>query len=59
VACVGWGEQVHNGEVMKYWILRNSWGSEWGENGYFKFLRGNNLAAIENQAVYMNPDIDF
>ena len=31
VACVGWGEMMHNGEMMKYWILKNSWGQEWGE----------------------------
>jgi len=54
---VGWGETLHNGELLKFWILKNSWGHEWGENGYFRFLRGENLAAIENQAVYMIPDI--
>lgn len=57
VACIGWGETIHNGEILKYWILKNSWGPEWGEFGYFRMLRGNNLAAIENQAVYMNPKL--
>ncbi|MFO0131192.1 MAG: C1 family peptidase [bacterium] len=31
VTCVGWGEYEHNGEIIKYWILKNSWGEEWGE----------------------------
>lgn len=32
VALVGWGEQNGKG----YWILRNSWGTEWGELGYMR-----------------------
>lgn len=30
-----------------YWLAMNSWGSEWGENGTFKIVRGKNECGIE------------
>mmetsp|Transcript_10559 Transcript_10559/g.15728 ORF Transcript_10559/g.15728 Transcript_10559/m.15728 type:complete len:719 (+) Transcript_10559:331-2487(+) len=38
---VGYGEEVDdNGETIKYWIARNSWGEGWGEKGYVRMKRG-------------------
>ena len=37
VAIVGYGKTQHG---TKYWIVRNSWGPDWGEKGYIRMLRG-------------------
>jgi len=44
VALVGWGVDPVEGE---YWILRNSWGSNWGEDGYMKIKTTSARVACE------------
>lgn len=53
VEIVGWGEE--NG--VKYWHIRNSWGTYWGMNGFFKIVRGKNNLGIEADCAFMEPDI--
>ncbi|KYB26628.1 Tubulointerstitial nephritis antigen-like [Tribolium castaneum] len=48
VRIVGWGEEYSPEGLKKYWKVANSWGPEWGENGYFRILRGSNECEIES-----------
>ena len=54
IVIMGWGETSRG---KKYWIVRNSWGAEWGDKGYFKIVRGKNMCEIEDNVVVGVPDI--
>jgi|ERR1711998_177650 len=54
VAVVGYGEEPakFSGKMRKYWIVKNSWGKNWGDHGFVKFAKGKNLCKIANDASY-------
>ncbi len=43
VVLVGYGEE--NGQ--KYWLVRNSWSASWGENGYIRLNRDENICGTD------------
>ncbi|XP_031640799.1 uncharacterized peptidase C1-like protein F26E4.3 [Contarinia nasturtii] len=55
VRLLGWGEERTGYETTKFWIAANSWGSWWGENGYFRILRGVNECEIESYVLATWP----
>lgn len=40
------------GYTKDAWILKNWWGSHWGENGYMKLKKRINRCGIANYAAY-------
>ncbi len=53
---VGMHGMIIVGYTADYWILKNSWGTNWGEQGYVRVKRGQNFCGITSQVVapYLN-----
>jgi len=46
VTLVGYGDAK-----KPFWILKNSWGASWGEDGYFRMVRGKGKCGIDQYCV--------
>jgi C1A family cysteine protease len=54
VTIVGYGEE----KGVKYWIIQNTWGDGWGENGYFRIMRGGNELAVESMGDLLHLKVE-
>jgi len=48
VGCVGYGAE----DDKKYWIVRNSWGKHWGEQGYIRMIKDENNQCGEATSAF-------
>jgi len=55
VLLVGWGVDSQTKE--KYWLVQNTWGPFWGEQGYFRIKRGSDELGIESICESADPII--
>lgn len=51
----GWGTTQSG---LKYWVVRNSWGTYWGDMGWVKIRRGVNQQQIEYECGWAIPDVE-
>ena len=52
LSITGWGHDTNYGD---YWILRNSWGTYWGEEGYAKIKMGGHNLGVESSCSWATP----
>lgn len=53
IKIMGWGTE----DGSPYWLVANSWNTDWGDKGYFKILRGQDECGIESSIAAGRPKV--
>ena len=66
VVVVGWGEEWGYSSKYKrkmnkkYWLIKNSWGTGWGDEGYLKVERGQcGLGSVSYLTIHLLCSLDL
>jgi len=54
VTGIGYGTK----DGTAYWLLQNSWGKGWCDNGYFRILRGTNFVNVESGSAAFDGSVN-
>ena len=57
ISVTGWGYDEES--QKEYWIGRNSWGTYWGEYGFFRIEMHKNNLGIETSCFWATPKIQI
>jgi hypothetical protein len=57
VEIVGWG--VDPDDKEEFWIIKNSWGEDWGEDGYARVAKGIKELGLEDLVTTGVPLIEM
>ena len=49
VLAIGYGQE----DDQEYWLIKNSWGERWGDNGYIRIKKdGDNFCGVASEPAY-------
>lgn len=55
IKILGWG--IDETTKAPYWLCANSWNTDWGDNGFFRILRGTDECGIEDDITAGLPKV--
>lgn len=58
VLIVGYGVSQYPkfNKTLPYWIVKNSWGTRWGEQGYYRVFRGDGTCGLNQMCTSATLD---